>query len=235
MKKTVCLLLEVEEKVECHSWFKWGEVSYVPERPQSWCLLGSVEKKNWPHQSLEAQEHAVIGSRHRTPNFYKEGDCQCVWSFPIRQVTSTTVPEREEHKQRDPGCNTFRCMGANSDNNIWRMLILCHLYWRLLQAHLDLPHEAEEWSVHTLPKTQKRGRKGNKTSCQVPSVGRGKGVLLRWIYNLTLKGRNSTRIYPSTHTSTKRSRRKEKLAHIRGVKGNDERDKPTKVVVGRSG
>ena len=65
-------------------------------------------------------------------------------SLPIRQTTSTTVPEREEREQRDPRCSTFRCMGTNQDGNIQWLSILCHIHRRLLQAYLDLPYAAKE-------------------------------------------------------------------------------------------
>ena len=40
--------------------------------------------------------------------------------------------------------NPLRCVVTYLNNNIWRMLIICHIYRRLLQAHLDLPHKAKE-------------------------------------------------------------------------------------------
>ena len=106
-----------------------------------------MAQKDRPHQSPEAQRNAVERSDHQTPYIYRKGDCQSLRSLPVWQTTLTTVIEREEHKQCDPGCNTLRCMGANSDDNIRCLPIQCDLHRRLLQAHLDIPHAVEDCSM----------------------------------------------------------------------------------------
>ena len=42
--------------------------------------------------------------------------------------------------------------GSNANNR--RILVLRHLYQRLLPIHMDLPDQEEEWSVLTLPKAR---------------------------------------------------------------------------------
>ena len=66
----------------------------------------------------------------------------------------------------------------------------------------------------------------------MPSIGQRKGVLLRLV---SLKGRNSMRIYLPTHILAKRSTWKKISAYIGDDKSNDEWEKSTKVVPGRSG
>ena len=95
-------------------------------------------KRISPHQSPKAQRNAVERSRHRTPDFYQDGDYRRVRRLPIRQTTPNTVPKGEEREQRDPGCNTFRCMGTNPNAIIRWLSLLCDLYQRLLKAHMDI-------------------------------------------------------------------------------------------------
>ena len=81
------------------------------------------------------RKESLSGSQH----LQRRRLLECV-KQPIRQTTSSTVHERQERKQRDPGCNTFRCMEPNSDDNIWWLLILCDVHRRVLHAHMDLSY-----------------------------------------------------------------------------------------------
>ena len=151
-----------------------SEVGYVCKRPQSQNRHDSVAQTNWSHQSLEAQRNAFERSGHRIPAFYRKGDGRCMWSLSVRQTTLTTVPEREEREQRNPGCSTFRCMGTSLDNNIWRFPVLCHVHRWLLQAPIYLSYAAKEWSVRTLPKVKKATSR--KTKSKKPQVDMSNAV-----------------------------------------------------------
>ena len=63
-----------------------GKIGNVCQGPQSRCWHRAMPQKDRPHQSLEAQRHAVERSRHQTPHFYIEGDCYSVQSLPIRTL-----------------------------------------------------------------------------------------------------------------------------------------------------
>ena len=87
-----------------------------------------MAQKIRPYQSPEDQGGVVERNRHQTPSFYSEGDLSECVNLANSVAILIIVPEREECKQRNLGCNPFICMGANPDSNFQRMLILCHLY-----------------------------------------------------------------------------------------------------------
>ena len=114
------------------------EIGNVCQGSESWHRHRVVAQEDKPHQSPEAERYAVERGLHRTLDLRWEGDCRLMWDLLVRKTTPTIVPKGEEREQRDPGCNTFRCMGTNPNAIIRWLSLLCDLYQRLLKAHMDI-------------------------------------------------------------------------------------------------